>query len=307
MKKFSLTMIFALAMALGWPNAHAHHPREAQVEVWTAQCHDDACEDEHLEVFLRLSKRGYVTVYQIMPYGRVEILYPLAHHYQHELRPDRIYRLTDLAEDVYLHDEEEGDAQIGVIYTPEAVELAPWLERGFADAGLVISTGPIVYAHVDFPRIFARVEADIRIRLGRRCNPVFVVRPVYVRPSVVCRRTDWGPRRWRPHPHYGKRDHRKRDRDERPREREERKPERRKFGRRGTEVRQIALPSQPAERQAVPVPIPSKPAHRERKQATKQLQTQEAGGREAPPRRASHQSQGMGSASALAGPTKQAR
>ncbi len=72
-KSFMITTL-TLAVMLGWQTANAHHPRDARVEVWTAQCHDDPCDDERMEVFLRLSECGYVTVYQITPFGNVEIL-----------------------------------------------------------------------------------------------------------------------------------------------------------------------------------------------------------------------------------------
>lgn len=303
MRKNLLTVLFVLATMLGWQTAYAHHPRDARVEVWTAPCPDDPYDDAHLEVFLRSNQRGYVTVYQITPYGRVEVLYPRAHHYQYELRPDRVYRLSDLADDVYLYDEDEGYAQIGVIYTPDPVVLAPWLERSFVDAGLVIGRNKFIYAHIDLPRIFAHVEADIRIHLGTRCAPSFVVTPVYVRPRIIYR----GPERDRcyrkPHSNhrkhdYDERDHDKRDYDKRDHERRgygppslraERVPvetERRTYERREAEVRRVSYPSRPVEKEQVRVASDDSPrSRRERKEATKQVQSRDEEKRSSSPRR----------------------
>ncbi len=283
MRKNCLTVLFALAMMLGWQTANAHHPGEARVEVWTAQYYDDDYDDESRgEVFLRLRERGYVTVYQVTPYGNVKILYPRPHHYQYELRSDRIYRLSDLAKDVFLYDEEEGDAQIGVIFTREPVVLAPWLERSFVEAGLVIRPSPIIYARFDFPRIFARVEADIRIRVGTRCAPVFVVTPVYVRPRVVYRSREWDRCNWKPRPNCKKRGHDKRGYGP-PHAREEYEPERRTYEKRAPEVRRVTFPSRPFERKEVPVI--NEPSRRERKEAPAQIQSRDKEKRNSPSRR----------------------
>jgi hypothetical protein len=303
MRKHLLTVLFVLATMLGWQTAYAHHSRDARVEVWTAPCPDDPYDDAHLEVFLRSDRRGFVTVYQITPFGGVEVLYPRAHHRQYELRPDRVYRLSDLADDVYLYDEDEGYAQLGVIYTPEPVVLAPWLERSFCDAGLIIGRNKIVYAHFDFPRIFARVEADIRIHLGSRCAPSFVVRPVYVRPRIIYR----GPDRdhWYRKPHhdyrkhdddkhdYEKRDYDKRDYERRgygpPALRAERVPvetERRAYERREAEVRRVSSPSRAMEKEQVQVANDASPrSRREHKEATKQVKSRSEEKRSSSPRR----------------------
>jgi len=172
----------------------------------------------------------------------VEILYPLAHQCQRELWGDRIYRLSELSAEAYFYDDEDSDPQIGVILTPEPVVLAPWLERSFVEAGLVIRTNPTIYARVDFPRIFARVEADIRIRLGSRCAPVFVVAPICAPPRPA--REGRGPR------HDA--DNRKRDhgRHEDPAPSWHApdfppEPGRRAFERRGPEMRRVNEPSRP--------------------------------------------------------------
>lgn len=287
MRKNFIYAIFALVVMLGGQTANAHHPREAQVEVWTAPGHGGPCEHgEHLEVFLRLSERGYVTVYQITPYGHVRILYPLAHHCQAELRAERIYRLADLADDVYLNEDEEGDAQIGVIYTSEPVALAPWVESSFVEAGLVVRTSPVIYARIDLPRIFARVEADIRVRIGSRCAPVFVATPIYVRPRAVYCKPNWERGHWKPHPDWKKREHGRRghdydydDDDHGPRySREEYQPEKRE-----PEVRRVVFNGRPAERKAEPVVV--KLDRRERKEAPAQKQSDDKEKKRPSPRR----------------------
>lgn len=268
MRKLYLAFVLALAVLLGGKAAQADHAHDARVEVWTAENYDDDCEDEAgLEVFLRVHERGYVTVYQITPYGNLEILYPQPHHYQRELRPHRIYRLYDLAEDIYLYDEEEGELQLGVIFTPEPVVVAPWLERSFVEAGLVFGRNKIVYAHFDFPRIFARVETDIRIHLGPRCRPAFVRTPVYVRPRFVYRGGHRDHDYHKPRPDYKKRDHGKRG-YEPPYSRkqdEPAEPKRRGYEKSQAEVRPVIFPARPPVREQDPVAkAPSQRSRRER-------------------------------------------
>lgn len=277
MKKKCVVVILASVLMLGWHGANADHPHDARVEVWTVQYDDDVCDEESQEVFFRLHERGYITLYQITSYGRVEVLYPRSHHCQRELRPFREYRLSDLADDVHLYDD-EGEAQLGVIFTREPVVLAPWLERSFVEAGLVVRTSPLIYARIDLPRIFARVEADVRIRIGPRCAPVFVVKPVCVRPRVVCRKPHWHHRHghWPPahdKRHYGKhgreydrsrdydrdRDHDRGGYDE-PRNYE---PEKRGFERRGPERQRGSNPPRASERKEVLVV--NEPSRRERR------------------------------------------
>lgn len=292
MRKIHLIFMFVLAMLFGWQTARADHSHDTRVEVWTAQSQDDAYgEDAGVEVFLRLHERGYVTVYQITPYGHVEVLYPQPHHYQRELRPNRIYRLYDLAEDIYLYDEEEGELQLGVIFTPEPVVVAPWLERSFIEAGLVFGRNKIIFAHVDFPRVFARVETEIRIHLGPRCRPAFVRTPVYVRPRFVYRHThgDHGYRKSRP-------EYKKRDQDKRgyepPYSRksyEPVEPKRRDYEKTQADVKPATFPSRsPVRKQDPAVKAPTQRSRREhsssrvdaqtsreRKEASKQLESRD--------------------------------
>ena len=267
MRRLYSTLMLALTVLLGWQTAQAGHAHDTRVEVWTAQSYDDFYDEAVVEVFLRLHERGYVTVYQITPYGNLEVLYPRPHHDQRELRPNRIYRLHDLADDIYLYDEEEGEVQIGVIFTPEPVVVSPWLERSFVEAGLVFGRNKIIYAHVDFPRIFARVEADIRIHLGPRCRPAFVRTPVYVRPRFVYRGGRWDHGYHKPRPDYKKRDHGKRG-YEPPYSRkqdEPAEPKRRGYEKSQAEVRPVTFPARPPAREQDPVTkAPAQRSRRER-------------------------------------------
>lgn len=209
MTKFLLSFILMGVLVLASQRAEAHHPPAARVEVWSTQTSAGWSDGEtYFEVFLRLSDRGYVTVYQIDPYGGVEIIYPLAHHHQRLLCPNRVYSLSDLADDLWLdYGDYTGQAQIGVIFTPEPVYLAPWLTRSFCAAGLTLGPARVVYRHYDFPRIFARVEADIRIHLGPRCAPAFFVAPIAVRPRLVYRGRAYHDDRPAPLPPLQKREH----------------------------------------------------------------------------------------------------
>lgn len=263
MKKSFVYAMLALAMMFGWRTASAHHPREARVEVWTAQCRHDPCDDACTEVFLRLSERGYVTVYRITPFGSAEVLYPRPHHCQEELRADRVYRLTDLAEEICWYDEHGGEVQIGVIYTPQPVVLAPWLERSFVQAGLRWGRSRIVYTRFDYPRIFARVEADMRIHLGARCAPAFGVTPVYVRPRLVYHKPHWDRGHWRPEPGDKKREHHPRGHND--------EAERRAEDKREPEARRVTFTARPAERKEEPVMVT--PSRRERKETPAQNDT----------------------------------
>jgi hypothetical protein len=167
--------------------ASAHHPFDIRIEVWAGQSFAEPfCSDDPVEIFFRVSDISYITVYQINPWGGVEIIYPLAHHHWRPVYPRRTYRLDDLAPDIRLYyDGVEGYAQIGVIATPQPVHLVPWLEAGFRECGLVFGRPDRYYLDVDFKLVINRIEADLRLRLGPRCAPAFYVAPIYVRPRIV--------------------------------------------------------------------------------------------------------------------------
>jgi hypothetical protein len=202
--------------------------------VWSSQSFDDPfCSDESIDVYFRVNRLSYITVYQINPYGGVEMLYPLSYHRWAPVFPGRTYRLTDLAADLdFFYDGVEGRAYIGVIATRQPIDIVPWLEAGFRDCGLVFGRPSRVIMGVDFQLAINRVLADVRVRLGSACVPSFYVAPIYVRPRIVVHHRPpvvvWpAPRRHKSYPPqwYGHDDH-----PSSPRRDEE--PEKRPFRRR---------------------------------------------------------------------------
>lgn len=185
------------------PPLLAHSPFENGIEVWSNQSFAEPfCSDDPVEIYFRVDKISYITVYQINPWGGVEILYPLPHHHWRPAYPGRTYRLIDLASDIsLLYDGAEGYAQIGIIATPQPIHVVPWLEAGFRDCGLVFGRPATsgYHARVDFSLVINRIEADLRLRLGPRCIPTFYVAPIYVRPRIT---TSPPPGRVWPSPHY---------------------------------------------------------------------------------------------------------
>jgi hypothetical protein len=167
--------------------ASAHHPWDIRVEVWSNQSFAEPFfSDDPVEIYFRVSELGYVTVYQINPWGGVEIIYPLPRHHWRPVYPRRTYRLIDLAPDIFLrYDGAEGYAYIGIIATPQPVDLVPWLEVGFRECGIVFGRPDRYRVDIDFEATIRRVEVDLRLRLGPRCVPAFYMTPIYVRPRVV--------------------------------------------------------------------------------------------------------------------------
>jgi len=169
--------------------AFAHHFDEVELKVWSAQNFDDPfCSDDPIDVYFRVSRPSYVTVYQINPYGGVEILYPLSCHRWQAVYPGRAYRLTDLSADLdFFYDGLEGNAYIGMVATRHPIDIVPWLEAGFRNQGLVFGRPSRVTVGVDFRLVLDRVFADVRVRLGSVCASAHYVAPIYVRPRVVLR------------------------------------------------------------------------------------------------------------------------
>jgi hypothetical protein len=201
-------LLLLIAVFIPLP-ASAHHPFDIGIEVWSNQSFAEPfCSDAPVEIYFRVTEVGYITVYQINPWGGVEIIYPLPHHHWRPVYPRRTYRLIDLAPDIFLlYDGAEGYAHIGIIATPQPVHLVPWLEAGFRECGLVFGRPARAFeperyhARIDFRLVINRVEADLRLRLGPRCVPSFYVAPIYVRPRIVVAPPPvraFGPaRRWR--------------------------------------------------------------------------------------------------------------
>ncbi len=174
--------------------ASAHDPFDIDLKVWSSQSFDDPfCSDDPINIYFRVDRLSYITVYQINPYGGVEILYPLSHHRWSPVFPRRTYRLTDLAVDLdFFYDGLEGSAYIGVVATRQPIDIVPWLEAGFRDCGLVFGRPSRVAVGVDFHFAINRVLTDVRVRLESACAPAFYVAPIYVRPRVaIHRRPVW--------------------------------------------------------------------------------------------------------------------
>lgn len=182
--------------------AFAHDPFGVDLKVWSSQSFDDPfCSDDPIDIYFRVDRLSYITVYQINPYGGVEILYPLAYHRWAPVFPGRTYRLTDLAADLdFFYGGIEGRAYIGIIATRQPIDIVPWLQAGFRDCGLVFGRPGRVAVGIDFQVAINRVLADVRVRLGGACVPTFYVTPIYVRPHVILHRP---PLVW-PAPHRHK-------------------------------------------------------------------------------------------------------
>jgi hypothetical protein len=180
---FSLFIFFAVT-------ASAHDPFDIDLKVWSSQSFDDPfCSDDPIDIYFRVDRPSYITVYQINPHGGVEILYPLSCHRWSPVFPRRTYRLTDLAAELdFFYGGLEGSAYIGVVATRQPIDIVPWLEAGFRDCGLVFGRPNRVVVGVDFHFAINRVLTDVRVRLGSACAPAFYVAPIYVRPRVAVHR-----------------------------------------------------------------------------------------------------------------------
>jgi hypothetical protein len=179
-----LLLLFSAFLAF---SASAHQPLEIRLEIWSNQSFAEPfCSEEPVEIYFRVSEVSYITVYQINPWGGVEIIYPLPHHHWRPVYPRQTYRLDDLAPDIVLrYDGTEGYAYIGIIATPQPVHLVPWLEVGFRGYGLVFGRPERYHDDLDFELIISRVNVDLRLRLGSHCVPAFFIAPIYVRPRIV--------------------------------------------------------------------------------------------------------------------------
>lgn len=198
--RFVAVFFLLFAVCFSSP-AFAHDPFDIDLKVWSSQSFDDPfCSDDPIDIYFRVDRLSYITVYQINPYGGVEILYPLSCHSWSPVFPGRTYRLIDLAAELnFFYGGLEGSAYIGVVATRQPIDIVPWLEAGFRDCGLVFGRPGRVVVGVDFHFAINRVLTDVRIRLGSACAPAFYVAPIYVRPRVaVHRRAVW------PKPRYHK-------------------------------------------------------------------------------------------------------
>jgi hypothetical protein len=194
--------------------AFAHTPFNIKLKVWSSQSFDDPFwSDDPIDVYFRVNRMSYITVYQINPYGGVDILYPLPRHRWIPVYPGRTYRLTDLSYDLnFWYDGLDGNAYIGVIATQQPIDIVPWLEAGFRSRGLVFGRPSRAVIDVDFRLTIDHVLADVRLRLGSACESSYYVAPIRVRPRYVVHRRPpvvvWpAPPRHKSHPpKWGHRD-----------------------------------------------------------------------------------------------------
>jgi len=180
---------FLFAVCSSQP-ALAHHFDEVELKVWSAQNFADPfCSDDPIDIYFRVNRPSYITVYQVNPRGGVDILYPLSCHRWQAVYPGRTYRLIDLSTDLdFFYDGIEGNAYIGMVATRQPIDIVPWLEAGFRDQGLVFGRPARVTVGIDFRLVLDRVFADVRVRLGSACASTHYIAPIYVRPRVVVRR-----------------------------------------------------------------------------------------------------------------------
>lgn len=171
-----ITAVAFVAAVYGQP-VSAQPSTAVRVEIWPAQkLEQPFADDAALDMFVRVSGRGYVTLYQINPGGGVEIIYPQSHHCWRALEPNRAYRFTELAEDIRLdYRGANGPVYIGGVLTEQAMHLVPWLKQSFAAHGLSIGRNASEAGAMDVPKIITEVEKDIQFRLGATAKTAFSV------------------------------------------------------------------------------------------------------------------------------------
>ena len=187
MKVYLLILTLAACAVVQSAIASPTIPPPIRIEVWSNQHLDDPfCSDEPVEFFFRVDECAYLTIYQINPWGGVDILYPRPHHRWIAVAPRRTYCLTDLAPDLFLdYEGVDGSAYIGVIATHDPIDLVPWLESGFRSQGFVFGRPVGGHSSVEVNVVLERIHADLRFRIGRYCEPTFFTRVIYLKPRPV--------------------------------------------------------------------------------------------------------------------------
>jgi hypothetical protein len=190
MMKSRLSIILAFFPFIFFlPPASAHDPfDDIEIKVWSSQSFDDPfCSDDPVDIYFRVNRASYVTVYQINPWGGVDIIYPRPHHRWLPVQPGRAHRLVDVAADLELYyGGAEGRAYIGIIATRHPIDIVPWLEAGFRDRGVVCGRPSHVSVNVDFNLVINRVLADVRVRLGSACAPLTASHRFTFDPTLWC-------------------------------------------------------------------------------------------------------------------------
>lgn len=197
MKNFIIAIVLAIGAAQPAAAAAPIVPPAIRLEVWSHQRFDDPfSSDDLVEVFFRADAFAYLTIYQVNPWGGVDIIYPRPHHRWVAILPHRVYCLSDLAADLYLdYEGVEGSAHLGFIATHEPVDLLPWLESGFHRYGFVFGRPGYGRPSVEVSVALGHIEADLRFRLGNHRVPAFFTRVIHLRPryreprAVVYRRS----------------------------------------------------------------------------------------------------------------------
>jgi len=184
-----LTMALAACAVGSSASAAPTVPPTIRLEVWSSQRFEDPfCSDDPLEFFFRVDECAYLTIYQVNPWGGVDIIYPRPPHRWIAVLPRRTYCLTDLAPDIYLaYEGVEGSAHIGIIATHDPIDLVPWLESGFRSYGFVFGRPAVFHSSINVNVVLDHIQADLRFRLGRYCEPTFFTRVIHLRPRPVRR------------------------------------------------------------------------------------------------------------------------
>lgn len=172
------TLIITLAVLLtGWRDATAQSGSALRVEISSQPRPVSAASGRgEIDLSIRSSSRGYLTLYQITPTGGFEILYPKPHHCWRALEANRDYHLQELAEDIHLpYESPTSNAYVGGIFTVRPTHIVPWLEQALREQGLSSGRGNLAGAAPDPRRVIADLEADMQYRLGASTKPAFAV------------------------------------------------------------------------------------------------------------------------------------
>ncbi len=172
------TLIIPLAVLLtGWHEAAAQAGSAVRVEISPQLRPASASSGRgEIDLSIRSTSRGYLTLYQITPTGGFEILYPKPHHCWRALEANRIYHLEELAEDIRLpYESPSNNAYVGGIFTARPTHIVPWLEQALREQGLSSGRGNLAGAAPDPKRVIADLEADMQYRLGASARPAFAV------------------------------------------------------------------------------------------------------------------------------------
>ncbi|MCK6558388.1 hypothetical protein HUU39_00990 [candidate division KSB1 bacterium] len=176
MKRCTLVITLA-ALLTGWLDAAAQSGSAVRVEISSQRRPASASSGRgEIDLSIRSSSRGYLTLYQITPTGGFEILYPKPHHCWRALEANRNYHLEELAEDIRLpYESPTSNAYVGGIFTVRATHIVPWLEQALREQGLSSGRGNLAGAAPDPQRVIADLEADMHYRLGASARPAFAV------------------------------------------------------------------------------------------------------------------------------------